>query len=168
MGRVLQNFTNGAPGSISRSVDDIVISIKNAGSTDIEPGTPVFLADNGAEPFSTAAPQEFSDFLGFAVRVADKTPDTYPQSQNPEQFSQKGVWHPGDVMDVLVRGGIVVKMVLSSRFGDKLYLRKNDGQLTPNPGTSGTTLLLENCRIRMPRDSQVASAEVVVTERNAM
>jgi len=55
-----------------------VISIRNASDKDIAFGAPVFLGDDGAEPFSTANPQDFTTFLGFAVRVADKTPDTYP------------------------------------------------------------------------------------------
>ena len=81
MGKVLNVFGYGSPGAITRSVDDIVISVRNASGSDIAFGDPVFMTENGAVPFSTDNPQEFADFLGFAVRVADKTPDTYPQGQ---------------------------------------------------------------------------------------
>ena len=168
MGRVQQNFINGVPGSVSRSVDDIIISIRNASDTDIAFGTPVFVTNSGAVPLDPATPQEFSDFLGFAVRVADKTPDTYPDIQNPQQFSQAGVWKAGDLMEVLVRGSIVVQLATAALPGNKIYLRKSDGKLTPNPGTSGTTIHLENVRARGTRDTLNGATEVVVTERNAM
>ncbi len=168
MGRVLQSFTNGAPGAVSRSVDDVVISIRNASSSDIPFGVPVFLSNEGAKPFNISTPQDFADFLGFAVRVADRTPDTYPTAQNPQPFSQEGVWKPGDVMEVLVRGSIIVKMATAALLGDKVYIRKSDGQLTPNPGTSGTTIQLENVRVRNNRDTLYSATEVVVTERNAL
>ena len=92
MGKVQAVFGNGSPGAITRSVDDIVISVKNAYSGEIAFGTPVFLEAGGAVPFNTAAPQEYSSFLGFAVRVADKTPDTYPQDQSGGE--QAGTWKP--------------------------------------------------------------------------
>ena len=95
VGKVQAVFGNGSPGAITRSVDDIVISVKNAGEGDIAFGTPVFLASGGAVPFNTESPQDFSSFLGFAVRIADKTPDTYPQDQSGNP--QAGAWKPGDV-----------------------------------------------------------------------
>ena len=96
MGKVIERFSNGVAGAISRSVDDIVISVKNAGETEIPFGTPVFLASGGAVPFNTASPQDFDAFLGFAIRDADKTPDAYPQDQ--VGTPQAGAWKPGDVM----------------------------------------------------------------------
>ena len=51
MGKVQAVFGNGSPGAISRSVDDIVISVKNAGEEEIPFGTPVFLVSGGAVPF---------------------------------------------------------------------------------------------------------------------
>ena len=102
MGKVQDTFGNGCPGAISRSVDDIVIAVKNAGGTDIPFGTPVFATSDGAVPFSINDPQDFTSFLGFAVRIADMTPDTYPRDASGE--GQAGVWKAGDVMEVLVRG----------------------------------------------------------------
>ena len=61
MGKVQSTFINVFPGAISRSVDDIVISLKNVGEVDIPFGAPVFLASGGAVGFSTASPQAFTD-----------------------------------------------------------------------------------------------------------
>ena len=164
MGKVIERFSNGVAGAISRSVDDIVISVKNAGETDIPFGAPVFLGDNGAEPFNTASPQDFTTFLGFAVRVADKTPDTYPQDQSGGE--QAGTWKPGDVMEVLVRGGITVELAAGGETGDPVYLRKSDGALTAVSGQEGTTVLLENVRIRRPAGAGGRNTEVTVNKRN--
>ena len=111
MGKVLNAFGNGSPGAVTRSVDEIVISVRNASEGDIPFGTPVFLAEGGAVPFSLDAPQDFASFLGFAVRVADKTPDIYPAGQFNDP--PEGAWHAGDVMEVLVRGGIAVRTAAS-------------------------------------------------------
>ena len=164
MGKVQAVFGNGSHGAITRSVDDIVISVKNAYSGEIAFGTPVFLEAGGAVPFNTAAPQEYSSFLGFAVRVADKTPDTYPQDQSGGE--QAGTWKPGDVMEVLVRGGITVELAAGGETGDPVYLRKSDGALTAVSGQEGTTVLLENVRIRRPAGAGGRNTEVTVNKRN--
>ena len=164
MGKVLKSFSNGVAGAISRSVDDIVISVKNAGETEIPFGSPVFLTNGGAVLFNKDDPQDFDSFLGFSVRIADKTPDSYPQDQ--AETPQAGSWKPGDVMEVLVRGGIAVPIGTSSVQGGKVYIRKSDGALTANAGQSGTTLLLENVRIRNPKGLSGNIAEVIVNSRN--
>lgn len=164
MGKVQDAFGNGMPGAITRSVDDIVISIKNASESDIPFGAPVFMTVNGAMPFNVSSPQEYATFLGFAVRVADKTPDTYPAGQFVS--AQEGAWHAGDVMEVLVRGGINVPIAANGTKGGKLYIRKSDGKLTPDAGASGSTVLLENVRIRNPRNTYTSCAEVIVNKRN--
>ena len=164
MGKVQAVFGNGSPGAITRSVDDIVISVKNAGETDIAFGTPVFLASGGAVPFDPDSPQDFSSFLGFAVRIADKTPDTYPQDQSGSV--QAGSWKPGDVMEVLVRGGITVSLAAGGSAGGKVYIRKSDGKLTASAGQADSTVLLENVRIRNPRNAYTNCFEVIVNERN--
>ena len=43
MGKVLRKFINGYPGAISRAVDDVVVSLKNASGGPIPFGAPVFL-----------------------------------------------------------------------------------------------------------------------------
>ncbi len=164
MGKVLKSFSNGVAGAISRSVDDIVISVKNAGETDIPFGVPVFLTSGGAVAFNPANPQDFDTFLGFTVRIADKTPDSYPQDQ--AGMPQTGAWKPNDVMEVLVRGGIAVPMGASGEQGGKVYIRKSDGALIAAAGQSGTTVLLENVRIRNPQGVGGNIAEVIVNSRN--
>ena len=164
MGKVQKGFRNGSPGAVSRSVDDIVISVKNAGNTDIPFGAPVFMGSGGAVSFSTANPQEFTDFLGFAVRVADKTPETYPGGPFDEQ--PQGVWKPGDVMEILVRGSLAVKMTGTARRAGHAYIRKSDGVLTANAGTEGTTMDLQNVRIRNPRPETYGCVEIGILTRN--
>ena len=164
MGKVQAVFGNGSPGAITRSVDDIIISVRNAGETDIPFGAPVFMTPEGAVPFDIENPQEFFTFVGFAVRVADKTPDTYPQDQSGGE--QAGTWKPGDVMEVLVRGGITVELAAGGETGDPVYLRKSDGALTAVSGQEGTTVLLENVRIRRPAGAGGRNTEVTVNKRN--
>ena len=168
MGKVLQIFGHGQLGSISRSVDDIVISIRNASDKDIAFGAPVFLGDDGAEPFSTANPQDFTTFLGFAVRVADKTPDTYPQGQFNDGAGEGevGCWKAGDVMEVLVRGSVAIPLSATGSPGGNVYIRKSDGKLTASAGASGSSVLLENVRIRRSRDAFSSCCEAVVNKRN--
>ena len=108
MGKVLSVFGNGSPGAVTRAVDNVIISLKNAGTEAIPFGTPVFISGDrsGAVPFNTASPQDFSEFLGFAVRVADKTPETYPGGPFDEQ--PQGVWKPGRYVGVDSAGKHVV------------------------------------------------------------
>ena len=164
MGKVQARFGNGFAGAVSRSIDDIIISVRNAGSVDIPFGAPVFMTSDGAVPFDISDPQEFASFLGFAVRVADKTPDEYPSGQFGT--TPQGVWHPGDVMEVLVRGSIAVASAASGTQGGKVYVRKSDGKITATAGSSGSTVELENVRIKRPRDASGSCAEVVVLNRN--
>ena len=170
MGTVQKAFGNGVAGTPTRSIDEIIISIKNASSEDIDFGAPVFLTENGAVPFSVSSPQDFADFLGFAVRAGAKTPDDYPRGQNNSASAagEHATWHSGDVMEVLVRGSLAVATNVSGARGGRLYIRKSDGTLTGNAGASGSTLLLENCRIRAPRNSLTACAEVIVNKRNIL
>ncbi len=166
MGKVLSVFGNGQPGSVTRAVDNVIISLKNKSTAEIPFGTPVFISGDasGAVPFNTASPQSFADFLGFAVRVADKTPDTYPGGPFSEQ--PQGVWKPGDVMEILVRGSLAVKMTGTARRAGHVYIRKSDGVLTANEGDEGTTLDLGNVRIRGLRPETYGTVEIAVLTRN--
>ena len=165
MGKVLAGFNRGWGGSVSRSKDDVIVSLKNTDTNPIAFGAPVFLraASNGVINFSagvTAAEQ----FVGFAVRIPDKTPDTYPGGQNWN--SDTGVYASGDPVDVLVRGSITVPVSTSAaKVGDKVYIRLSDGKLVAAAGESGTTLELPNVHIRGSRDSS-GYCEVTVTKRN--
>ena len=170
MGKVLSAFENGWPGAISRSVDDIVVSLKNASEADIPFGAPVFLnADgSGVVPFETGGSQTFEKFVGFAVRAADKTPDVYPVQQDMQRRAgnQAGAWHAGDVIEVLVRGSIAVTTNTGFSKGGKVYIRKSDGKIVASAGSEGTTLLLENCRVRNACATQNTCSEILVTVRN--
>ena len=168
MGKVLDAFGYGYPGTVTRSVDDIVISVRNASGVDIPFGAPVFMTENGAVPFDLESPQEFASFLGFAVRVADKTPDAYPRGQfnDPDSAGETGAWHANDLMEVLVRGSVALATTVSGGRGGKLYIRKSDGKLTATAGSSGSTVLLENVRIRNPRTGWSSCCEAVVNRRN--
>ena len=170
MGKVLDAFGYGYPGTVTRSVDDIVISVRNASGVDIPCGAPVFMTENGVVPFDLESPQEFASFLGFAVRVADKTPDAYPRGQfnDPDSAGETGAWHANDLMEVLVRGSVALATTVSGGRGGKLYIRKSDGKLTATAGSSGSTVLLENVRIRNPRTGWSGCCEAVVNRRNIL
>ena len=166
MGKVQDKFTNGYAGAVSRSIDEIIISVRNASAGSIPFGAPVFMTDNGAVPFDLTTPQDFTTFLGFAVRVPDKTPDSYPLGQNGA--AQAGTWPAGDTMEVLVRGALTLPLVVTGTRGGKVYIRKSDGKLTASAGSSGTTVLLENVRIKNPMDSRSGCCEAVVNKRNIL
>ena len=166
MGKVQNAFGYGSPGAITRSADDIVISVRNASDREIPFGAPVFLADSGAVPFNVSSPQDFETFLGFAVRVADKTPDSYPRGQFSE--APAGAWQAGDVMEVLVRGSIALAINQSGTKGGWIYIRKSDGRLTASAGASGTTVQLENVRIRNPKNDLSSCCEATVNKRNIL
>ena len=71
-------------------------------------------------------------------------------------------------MEVLVRGSIALKTSDYGARGGRLYIRKTDGEITSMAGTSGTTVLLENVRIRNPRTSYAQCCEAVVKNRNIL
>ena len=96
--------------------------------------------------------------------MADKTPDTYPSGQFNDP--PEGAWHAGDVMEVLVRGGIAVRTAAGGNRGGHLYIRKSDGALTGAAGEAGSTVLLENVRIRNPRNAGDSCCEAIVNKRN--
>ena len=77
MGKVLASFTNGYAGAVSRSIDDIIVSFPNAGNVSIPFGAPVFLQQSSGGGIPFASGLDMSTFLGFAVRSASKTPETY-------------------------------------------------------------------------------------------
>ena len=166
MGKVQTAFGNGCPGAVSRAVDDIILSVRNGSAGDIPFGAPVFLNGGDAVPFDPASPQDFSAFLGFAVRVADKTPDSYPSGQ----FGQvsDGAWKAGDVMEVLVRGSVILPVAVPGQPGQTVYIRKADGKLTTQAGSGDSTVALENVRVRRPGTDAWNTCEAVVNKRNLL
>lgn len=174
MGKVLSFFDIGWPGAISRSVDDIVISMQNGGSAAIPFGAPVFLTADGegVVPFDPDADpaQTFDSFVGFAVRDPAKTPDTYPVQQELSSIlsDQAGEYTTKDVVDVLVRGSIAVETDIMFLPGGKVYLRVADGELVAEPGEEGETFELENVKMKTPKGTNRPCSEVVLTARNIL
>ena len=74
MGKVLKEFERGWAGQVSRSKDDVIISLRNAANAPIPFGAPVFMkpGDAGVKLFN-AAQHTAANFVGFAVRIPDKT-----------------------------------------------------------------------------------------------
>ena len=160
MGKVLSNFRNGYPGAVSRSIDQIIVSMRNASGGDVAFGAPLFLAggENACTGFDASASAS-EGFVGFAVRAADKTPDTYGSSL--------AVYHADDPVDVLVRGSTVLEFDGAAAPGNSVYIRKADGKIVTSAGAEGTTLALPGVTVRTSRDSS-QRAEVVLTSRNLM
>ena len=80
--------------------------------------------------------------------------------------NQEGAWNPGDLVEVLVRGCIAVATVAGAVPGGKVYIRKGDGSIVPTPGSSGSTVELENVRCKAPQMGNGACDELVVTYRH--
>ncbi len=160
MGKVLKEFERGWAGQVSRSKDDVIISLKNAANAVIPFGSPVFMkpGDAGVKLFN-AAQHTAANFVGFAVRIPDKTPETYG--------SALAEYPRNSTVDILVRGSIVVPVVTATRTTDPLYINKSDSTLTAVAGAEGTTVALPHVYCRGTRDEQEL-AEVVITERNIM
>ena len=160
MGKVLGTFTNGFTGAVSRSIDNIIVSMKNGSGGEIPFGAPVFLQAgvNACGVFS-AETSAAEGFLGFAARAAVKAPDTYG--------SDEAAYAPGDPVDVLVRGSVILQFDGPALPGDSVYIRKADGALVTAAGASGSTLLLPNVTVRKLSDS-ADCAEVVITKRNIL
>ena len=160
MGKVLKEFKNGYAGAISRSLDDVVISLRNASGGEIAFGAPVFLVpgEKACRGFINGT-STAETFLGFAVRAADKTPQTFGSSH--------GAYKANEPVDVLVRGSTVLNMESVANPGDSVYIRKADGKLVNSAGSEGTTLKLPNVTVRASRDT-ARRAEVVITKRNLL
>ena len=159
MGKVLSSFLNGSSGAVSRSVDDIVIALPNReASSSIAFGAPVFLSSDKTGAVNVTADSESTDFIGFAVRSASKTPDTYG--------SNAGSYAPGEMMDILTRGTVVAKVDAQGApaKGTAVHVIPATGRLT---GVSTDNIALPNCYFRGPMD-RMACAEVVLTKRNIL
>ncbi len=162
MGKVQSTFGNGYAGAVSRSVDNAIISKRNNAYAVIPFGKPVFLDTTGTAgvvPFD-ASSSEAAKFVGFTVRIADKTPDAYNSSE--------GQYNETDPIDILVRGAITLEIGTSTaKPGDNLYIRKSDSKLVALPGSEGTTIQVPNATITTYRDDN-GFCEVLLRERNLL
>ena len=160
MGKVLSSFKNGWPGAVSRSNDNVIISMRNASGANIAFGAPVFLAagENAVRGFDSATSTSAA-FIGIAVRVADKTPEVYDSSES--------YYKPNDPVDILVRGSTVLPFESSAAVGAGAYVRKSDSKIVASAGAEGTTVQLPGVSVRTARDSNHC-CEVVLTKRNLL
>ena len=158
MGKVLASISNGFPGTVSRSIDNVIISMKNYSGGEIPFGAPVFLqsGQGACQVFDPDTSTEEA-FLGFTVRVPDKTPDTYG--------SDTAAYATNDPVDVLVRGSVVLQFGGSVNPGSSVYIRKSDGVLVTDAGASGTTFQLPGVTVRTVSDGS-SRAEVILKTRN--
>ena len=159
MGQVVSVFKNGYPGTVSRSVDDVIVSLPNLSGQAIPFGAPVFLRGTGdsVAPFDAATYTDATRFVGFAVRVPDTTPGTFG--------SNTAAFEPKDPVDVLVRGTLALPMEGTCNPGVPVYLRISDGKLTASAGSAGSTILLPDVAVRGRKDVD-GMAEVVVKQRH--
>ncbi len=160
MGKVLEKFQNGYAGAIARSLDDVVIALANASSAALSFGAPVVLntAKTGVIPF--ASTHTGPDFVGITVRNPSKTPDTYG--------SGTGSYASHDLVDVLVRGHIVIPLSDSSaKMGDAVAVDKTSGTFALADETDTDLVTLPNVHISAIPDSR-GMAEVVLTDRNLL
>lgn len=164
MGKVQSVFPNGfgaSAGTPSRSVDEVIISLKNAASAVIPFGAPVFMKSDGtgAIAFASGTTTQ-AQFIGFTVRIPDKTPTTFG--------SNVGAYNELDAIDILVRGAIILEVATSSaKAGDSLYIRIADNKLVTSPGAEGSTMQILNAVVNTLRDDN-GFCEVVLRERNLM
>ena len=162
MGKVLSAFTNGYPGAVSRSVDDIIHSWPNMGSAAIAFGTPVFMNSAKTGVLAGSSSSLFADFVGFAVRIPSKTPDTALGLG-----SNTGSYQPSEMVDVLQRGTVICKVNGGSpKPMGKVYYVLATGKLSADAGASGDTIELANCSFGNMPDA-TGCVEIVVRYRNA-
>ncbi len=157
MGKVITTFPNGSPGAISRSLDDVVVALPNRDNHELAYGVPVVLTNDGtgAVQFCTGATAD--DFVGFTVRSASKTPSKYGSSE--------GSYARFEMMDVLVRGSIVVEVDDGTPVaGGPVYVIKSTGLVTAQ-ADGDNTLELPNVKFRGAGDDS-RLAEVVLLRRN--
>ena len=150
-GKVL-TWTNGFPGTISRSIDDIIESIVNGESTDsINFGAPVALVSGAVKNVSA----DNTDVIGVAIRTV-KTEETYG-GDNP-------AYKPHEMVDVLKRGSIAVTVSNGSPVaGGKVYIVKATGAYRTSADSSNT-IEMAGWKFKGGKDANNV-AEIVLTER---
>ena len=163
MGKVISVFQNGYPGTVSRQKDDVIKSFKNSGGVEIPFGVPVYLNQTGGGVEQLSNTTVTTNFVGFTVRVADKTPETYPAGQFTSQ--QPASYKDKDPVDVLVRGSMIVEIDGNCRIGTPVYVRRSDNKLVCVQGESNTTVELPGVFISRVKDAE-GMAEIVISKRN--
>lgn len=150
-GKVL-NWTNGFPGTVSRSIDDIIESIVNGeSSAPIAFGAPVALVDGAVKNVSA----DNTDVIGVAIRTV-KTEETYG-GDNP-------IYKAHEMVDVLKRGSVAILVSDGSpAAGGKVYIVKATGAFRTSADSSNT-IEMAGWKFKGGKDANNV-AEIVLTER---
>lgn len=156
-GKVLLWAENGYPGTVSRSIDDIIESIASGESSDAIPfGAPVALVQsNGKATVKKVTADNYSSIVGIAVRTI-KTEETYGGGDP--------VYKAKEMVDVLKRGSIAVEVSNGSPVaGGTVHIVKATGAIRTSADSSNT-VEMTGWKFKGPKDSN-GVAEIVLTER---
>lgn len=149
-GKVLK-WTNGYPGQVSRSIDDIIESFANSDTNPIVFGAPVALVSGNVQ--NTSA--DNTDIIGIAARTI-KTEQTYG--------GHDAKYMPNEMVDVIKRGSVCVTVSTGSpAAGGTVYVVKATGAIRTTADSSNT-VEMSGWRFKGPKDSNNV-AEIVLTER---
>ena len=156
MGKVLNTFTNGFAGAISRAVDDVVISSVNQNVSAPMPfGIPVALSASktGVVTFD-ASTHTAAQFVGITTRIGVKTPSAYGENE--------GQYEVNEIVSVITRGSVVVAMEGDAIApGDEVYIN-SAGKFT-NASASGSIKI--PAHVVEPVDAN-GMVEIVLNTRN--
>jgi len=149
-GKVLK-WTNGFPGTVSRSIDDIIESFANADTNPIEFGAPVALVSGNAKNVSA----DNTVVIGVAVRTI-KTEETY--GGNDPVYKAK------EMVDVIKRGTVAVAIphALTPAAGGTVYITKATGKFAT--AADSTNTIETGWKFKGPKDANDV-VELVLPER---
>ena len=163
MGQVFKNVLVGYPGEVSHSGDRLVKAYANMDNRDIPFGFPVFMNADGTGVVGISASSDPAKFVGFAARVGSKTPPVY-DDPNMTGENNVAVYKKGDMMDVLVKGSIVVDATGSNpKPGMPVYLNKEYGKAAAV--SSESTLTVPDIYFGTVRDTG-GRTEIIVSKRH--
>ena len=151
-GKVLKSFTNGFPGTVTRSIDAIIESIVNGETTAAIPfGAPVALVSGTVKKVSA----DNTNIIGIAVRTI-KTEKTYGGG-DPEYAAK-------EMVDVLKRGSVAVLVSNGSpAAGGTVHIVKATGAIRTSQDSTNT-VEMTGWKFKGPKDDNDV-AEIVLTER---
>ncbi len=158
MGKVLKTFNNGYAGAISHSLDDVVVPFANKSNGAIGFGMPVALnaSKTGIVPFDGST-HTAADFIGVTVRNPSKTPDAYG--------SNTASYGSNDIVDVLVRGRIVVECEGTPSLGAAVSVKTLNGKFATGSGTG--LIALTNVHVSATKDAY-DMVEILLNTRNLL
>ena len=165
MGKVYKYAALGYAGEISRAVDDVVESFANADNKDIGFGQPVFLNDAGTGCVGISSSSTADKFVGITVRSGAKTPSVYDDPTGKDANS-KAVYRPGEMMDVMKRGNIIMACSGSGpKPGNPVHFNKEYG--IASASASDNTLTVPGINFHSGRDSN-GMVEVSINEKHIL